>query len=150
MELFGMLFGLVFWSVVILVWLAICANRKLPRQTRRIGLTCIALLPTIGAISIAHWMFIDEPLRDAAANGDAPRVKHLLAVGANPNVESEGSSALSGGAYNGNLETVRLLLAHGADPNRTSNFEPQTPLQLAQERKHTEIVVLLQKAGATK
>jgi hypothetical protein len=106
-------------------------------------------LPILGAYSEAHWMFIDEPLQSAVADHDASRVKHLLSIGADPNADFEGYTALEEAAANGDVEIVRLLLEHGAKVEERNTWTNHTPLRSARENKHPEAVKLLQKAGAS-
>lgn len=91
----------------------------------------------------------------AAVLGPEPEemVKLLLAAGADPNLESEGTheyatdgTPLSAAATWGRTEIVRVLLAHGADPNLVSHDQP--PLVDAARGGHEGTVKLLLDAGA--
>lgn len=76
----------------------------------------------------------------------------VLAAGADPNVESTGSTdgtPLCGAACWGYAEVVEALLAHGADPNmREDGGTDCTPLWWASRGGHEESVRLLLDAGA--
>jgi ankyrin repeat protein len=52
-------------------------------------------------------------------------------------------------AAGGHKDIVELLLTKGADIN-IKDRQGQTPLQIAQEKGHTEIADLLKKRGSTK
>ena len=59
---------------------------------------------------------LNESLRDAAAGGEAERVRTLLAQGAVPSAtNAEGRTALMLAAFDGHVEVVRLLLVAGTD-----------------------------------
>ena len=57
------------------------------------------------------------PLQDACRSGNAAAVAFLLQVGANPNLNSTGETALFAAVSSDSLECVRLLLGAGADVN---------------------------------
>ncbi len=61
----------------------------------------------------------DWPLKDACQSGDAAAVAFLLQVGAIPDLNSTGETALFSAVSSDNLECVRLLLDAGADVNAT-------------------------------
>jgi ankyrin repeat protein len=76
--------------------------------------------------------------------------KMLLDKGANPNIveRTEGQTPLHRVAVRGRKKAVaEMLLAHGADMN-TRDWYGKTPLSLAKENGHAEIVELLRKHGA--
>jgi uncharacterized protein len=86
-----------------------------------------------------------QPINSAAAGGHIEIARRLLEQGAEPNArQSEDFTPLHSAAQNGQLEMVRLLLQHGADPGAQANGK--TPLDLAREQGHTEIVSLLSQA----
>jgi ankyrin repeat protein/uncharacterized protein YwqG len=74
----------------------------------------------------------------------------LLAAGANPNLARNtiNESPLLTAAREGQVEAVRALLAAGADWRAKTEYG-DTPLSEARAKGHTEIVALLEKAGAT-
>jgi cytohesin len=80
-------------------------------------------------------------------NGDMTRM--LLDKGANPNIveRTEGRTPLHYAAQRGKKTQAEMLLAHGANMD-TRGWYGKTPLSLAKEGDHTEIIELLRKHGA--
>ena len=63
---------------------------------------------------------MSESLLQAAAAGDLPRLRELLAAGADRNPrDADGATALMLAAHAGHDEVVRTLIAAGADVNAT-------------------------------
>jgi ankyrin repeat protein len=87
----------------------------------------------------------DRPLRDAADNGHLECVRVLLDADAAVNeTDGDGWSALHFAARGGFAPIVRLLLERGADRSLRSNCGwKYSALNLAEERKKTEVVALL-------
>jgi len=88
------------------------------------------------------------------ASDSADITKLLLSKGADPNVKENerGQTPLhlaAGGRHEGrDYKTVaELLISRGADVN-AKDWDGKTPLSLAQEQGHTEIIELLKKHGA--
>lgn len=78
-------------------------------------------------------------------------IKLLLDAGFDPNSSNEclSHSSLGEAARLGRLDVVQLLLEHGADVNNQCNGELQeTPLMLAAEAGHQEVVKLLLRLNA--
>ncbi|QWP77826.1 ankyrin repeat domain-containing protein [Lysobacter sp. K5869] len=70
-------------------------------------------------------------LAQAAADGDAARVRALVAAGADPNARGErGITVLQWALYQRSVDGLRALLAAGADPARGAD-DGTTVLQLA-------------------
>lgn len=150
MELFGILFGLLFFPAAIIAWFAYARKRKLSTPLRVIGAFLVPGLPLLAVFSMASYMFLDEPLVFAVREGKTAEVKALLARGANPNAEFEGSPALQQAAQYGYTDIVRLLLAHGARTDVKNDSNGQSPLRSAQKYGHKEIERLLRQAGANR
>ena len=85
------------------------------------------------------------PLHSAvAAEGaeDLRTVEVLLARGAPVDAPAEGGGTpLHSAAFNGNVSIVKALLASGADPH-TAKDDGQTPLDLAREQRHENVLEL--------
>jgi len=75
---------------------------------------------------------LDRELGRATWNGDASRVKRLLAEGAN--VHAGDDYALHIAAYLGHVETIKALLEAGADVHQCKDWA----LRMAQNCGHTE------------
>merc|ERR1719394_93899 len=65
---------------------------------------------------------------------------------ANTGINSWGS-VLQDAVFEGKTDFVRLLLAHGVDPTCVTEEKVETPLEIAEERRHTDIVALLLEAA---
>jgi ankyrin repeat protein len=82
-----------------------------------------------------------DDLINAAKQGDLPRVKTLVADGADVNAKnSDGATALMVASETRNLEVVQSLLAKGADVNAKAN-DGQTALFKAVSQRNNEDVV---------
>lgn len=99
---------------------------------------------------------LPRPLIDAAACGDAFRVRIRLAEGADPAVQDarpglEGRTALHHAVQLGDLESVRLLVEAGADVN-ARDAQGNTPLHLLAQGERglseLDIARVLLRAGA--
>ena len=79
----------------------------------------LLLLPVLAMVQpTGRRRRIDPALCDAAASGDLPRLRSLLAEGVSENsADEDGTTALMAAAFAGERRVVRLLLDHGADPN---------------------------------
>src|SRR5207244_2268477 len=74
--------------------------------------------------------------------------KLVVKRGAQLNYRYEGGfSPLMGASENGNVELVNFLLANGADPTAKTK-DGKTPLGLAREKNHAEVVEALKRHGA--
>jgi len=105
----------------------------------------------LAVFSESQYAFIQEPMVDAARNGDLATVSRLLDRGADVDGESDdqGGTALVGAAAEGHADIVLLLLRRGANPNKATSYfgrSDQTPLMVA--TGHPDIVAILKKAGA--
>ncbi len=91
----------------------------------------------------------DAAIINAVRWADYAELQRLLADGADPNAQDEGSwSALILAASSGNARIVELLLAEGADPNLPTSWGAP-PLLWATSNEHADVVALLLAAGAT-
>jgi len=94
-----------------------------------------------------------SPLIQAARNGHMEAVAMLLQAGADIDMVVRGDeNALIGAAWNGDVEMVDYLLDSGADPNVQApqgRGEVRTALRQAQLAGHSEVVRMLEAAGAT-
>jgi len=82
---------------------------------------------------------------------DAPElVKTMLEHGAKANArDKRGWTTLIWAVWFNHKKTVLQLLAYGADPNLPAS-DGTTPLQMAQQSNHPNLVALLKQAGAKK
>lgn len=100
------------------------------------------------------WCYIrSTPLQTAAENGDIEIVKLLVRSGAPVNTAGYcGYSPLLLASMEGHYETVEYLLKNGADPKQKSlkklGCQETTPLKIAEEKGHSNIVKLLNDAKA--
>jgi ankyrin repeat protein len=84
----------------------------------------------------------------AAAAGDAERLRHLLAVGADPNaVTPDWRSSLIHAAGQGRLDMVRMLVGAGADVD-WRDVDGVSPLMRAAAGGHAGVAAYLIRAGA--
>jgi ankyrin repeat protein len=85
------------------------------------------------------------PLHHAALHSRADAAKHLIAAHADVRSKDKeyGWTPLHVAAYQGDAAMVKLLLAHKAVATEKDKSE-QTPLDLARENKHAEVVQLLE------
>ena len=112
--------------------------------THRLFLLVMALCLALAGASAAA----DDPLIDAARNGDASAVRALLADGASVDaVEGDGTTALHWATYRDDTATVGVLLDAGADVN-TANDLGATPLWAASQNGSAAMVTALLEAGA--
>lgn len=133
---------------------------------------CILALFCYGLWSVERkWAFVND-----AQRGDIGKVRAGLDAGMSANTVSNigGISALRMAVIGGHQNVIALLLERGADPtdalgqaiqqnrpqvvtqliSKGANVNdrrhyPLTPLHLAKEQKHTQIVAILRAAGAT-
>jgi len=114
-------------------------------------------------IRIARLLLEHGALVDAQTNGgytpldliiphkekEVNAAKLLIEFGANPDGGNTGQNytALHHAVYSGAYELVELYLSKGADVN-PKNDMGETPLDIAYQQKHHDIIVLLKKHGA--
>ncbi|KAJ7745725.1 hypothetical protein B0H16DRAFT_1321593 [Mycena metata] len=84
----------------------------------------------------------------AASDGDLGRVKRLIGMGMDVNaVDRWGWSALSMCGYGGHVEIARLLLDHGAKIDNV-DVDEDTPMSLAEQRGHVNVLIMLEEEQA--
>jgi ankyrin repeat protein len=105
----------------------------------------------VARLLLAAGAIVDEPdhrtqatpLLWALMNGSAGMMKLLLEAGAAPDAPNKwGETALLIAAYEGDQRAAWLLLHHGAD-RRITDLHGKTPLDIAIERRHLSLAVLL-------
>lgn len=131
------------------------ARRANPNRRDRFGDTPLMLAALMGrkemvAALLAHGAKPDlggwNALHYAAYNGHAELIPLLLAAGAPIDQPApNGETPLMLAARNGHLAAVRTLVGAGARVDLNGNG--QTALDLAQERRHSDIVEFLRRAG---
>jgi uncharacterized protein len=91
----------------------------------------------------------ESPVADAAARGDREAVKSLLKQAADVNAaQGDGMTALHWAAMNGDLELAQMLIFAGANVRATTRLGTYTPLYLASQQGHGNVIEALVKAGA--
>ncbi|KAJ7640853.1 hypothetical protein DFH06DRAFT_1215414 [Mycena polygramma] len=84
----------------------------------------------------------------AASDGDIDRVARLISLGMDVNaVDRWGWSALSMCGYGGHVAIARLLLDHGAKIDNV-DVDGDTPISLASQRGHANVVIMLEEEEA--
>ncbi|KAJ6473595.1 hypothetical protein C8R47DRAFT_987232 [Mycena vitilis] len=84
----------------------------------------------------------------AASDGDIDRVARLISLGMDVNaVDRWGWSALSMCGYGGHVAIARLLLDHGAKIDIV-DVDGDTPISLASQRGHANLVIMLEEEEA--
>ena len=138
------LFPLKLWCVV--------RKRRSSRVVNWVLLSAFLLLPIM---SQSQYMFLNEPMVEAAGDGDYKKVETLLRFGASVNCEADDGrgTALLAAIRGGHRDVVRLLIGRGANVNQVtlgflSERDTCTPLQVA--AGHPQMIALLRKAGAKK
>ncbi|KAJ4482360.1 hypothetical protein J3R30DRAFT_3699798 [Lentinula aciculospora] len=90
----------------------------------------------------------DTAIIQAASDGDLNAIAKLISIGCNVNARDRwGWSALSMAAYGNHLTIARLLLEHGAKLDNV-DVDGDTPRQLATNRGHSDMVILLDEVCA--
>lgn len=101
------------------------------------------------ALLLAVAQAADTPLVDAAARGDADRVRQLLRDGADVNeARGDGMTALHWSAETGNARLADMLIYAGSHLDAGTRIGQYTPLHIAGRQGHADIVRSLIAAGA--
>ena len=94
----------------------------------------------VGAL-LAGATLAESPVADAAMNGDLEAVRELLEEGADVNLaQGDGMTALHWAAEVGDVEMVGMLLDAGAKLEGVTRIGDYTPLHIASEAGHGEVV----------
>jgi ankyrin repeat protein len=93
---------------------------------------------------------LQERLYMAARDGPVETIRALVKEGADVDLcDANGGTALHFAAHHGNFETVRVMLELGGNPLAQTTLGTTTPLHMAANAGHSEIVKLLvQEMGA--
>jgi ankyrin repeat protein len=109
--------------------------------------------PNAAGMLSAMAVNMDSPLHAAAREGHLEIVRLLLEH--KPWVDHrccDSPAALGNAAAAGNAELVRALLEAGADPTIRSNYDQETsdatPLDVARQKGHLEVVRVLEEAAS--
>src|ERR1041384_1376622 len=104
------------------------------------------LIQALACLLAVLWCRAGE-LQQAAAQGNAEKVRALLAAARNSvSVRDGGTTALHEAARGGHLKVVELLVSKGADVNAT-DFSGLTPLKLALGYRRAEVTAFLKRNG---
>ena len=116
-------------------------------RTRLIGSLCLGVCGAIHLSVMLHAA--SAPVADAAMRGEVQTVRALLKQGADVNqAQGDGMTALHWAAMSNNTELAQLLLYAGANVRATTRINGYTPLFLASQHGHPELVETLLKGGA--
>ncbi len=136
-------------------WLGRLILRR-PRS-RRLTTTMLGMLLALPMMGESLYVFLDEPMIDAAREGNVAQVRTLLFGGADvdaPHDDGVGTALIAASIEN-HPEIVKALIQHGANvnqaaeaslPNQAGHEQMLTPLDAASG--HPEIIALLKRAGA--
>jgi ankyrin repeat protein len=91
-----------------------------------------------------------ERLHHAAGNGDLAKIERLVSAGYDVGMfDDMGWAPLHHAAAKGQCDAVEALLRHGADVNANDEATiGETPLSLAVQARHVDLVRLLLASGA--
>ncbi len=110
---------------------------------RMTSITALSLMVLAGAAPY------ESPVADAAQLGDLEAVRALLQQGEDPNAaQADGLTALHWAALNDKLGIAEILLYAGATVSPVTRIGGYTPLHLASQSGHGQVVSKLLEAGA--
>jgi hypothetical protein len=150
--------------LVATVLLVVLGRKRLPRWVRVtliVGLAAAILVPlgALGTVEYADYhrktkyeqtmLLYTSGLHQAVVSGDVAKAEAILKDDNRALIErdSAGTPLLVLAVKQGDPAMVEMLIRSGADVD-TKDREGQTPLAAALERKNTEVVELIRKAGA--
>jgi ankyrin repeat protein len=117
-------------------------------QARRLPSICPAVCGGALLLCLSAFAASNNPLADAAMNGDRAAVQSLLEQKADVNaVQADGATAIQWAAYRDDLDMAGVLIAAGANI-KLANREGATPLYLASLHGSAPMIEKLLKAGA--
>ena len=103
------------------------------------------------AIALTVWVSAagPAPVADAAMAKDREAVKALLKSGADVNgAQGDGMTALHWASRSGDLELTQMLLYAGANVKATTRLAGYTPLMMAADQGHAQVIAALLAAGS--
>ena len=134
---------------VILLSQSPCLSAEINDAARRGDIQTVSKLLDQGVAADAKDETSETPLLSASLAGHADVVAVLVKRGAGVESRNDrGLTPLHGAAYAGNIETVRLLVDSGAAVNDAQNVFKVTPLIIAAEEGHADVITFLADHGA--
>lgn len=126
-----------------------CLNDALNYAVKNGDLNAVKALVAKGANVNGRSMHFQIPLMSAVMGGDTEVVVFLISKGADVNATAyhRDVSVLSAAVIRDNIEIVRILVKHGADVNFIDRYG-ESVLTRAKKSGHTEIIKILEQAGA--
>lgn len=121
---------------------------------RRLAVAGASLLVLVGC---SGGESKSSPLRDAVMTGSIDEARRLLDDGADPNVESHSTTALTLAAARADVDMVALLIDHGGDARWVSHSSysllevlavERDPIDIEPDETFVEVARLLVEAGA--
>jgi ankyrin repeat protein len=126
-----------------------CLSAEINNAARRGDIQAVSKLLDQGVAADAKDETGETPLLSASLAGHADVVAVLVKRGAGMESRNDrGLTPLHGAAYAGSLETVRLLVDSGAAVNDAQNVFKVTPLIVAAEEGHADVISFLADHGA--
>jgi ankyrin repeat protein len=126
-----------------------CLSAEINDAARRGDIQAVGKLLDQGVAPDAKDETGETALLSASLAGHADVVAVLVKRGAGMESRNDrGLTPLHGAAYAGNLETVRLLVESGAAVNDADNVFKVTPLIIAAEEGHADVISFLAGHGA--
>ena len=126
-----------------------CLSAEINDAARHGDVQAVAKLLDEGVAPDAKDETGETPLLSASLGGHADVVAILVKRGASTGSRNDrGLTPLHGAAYAGSLETVQLLVQSGAAVNDAENVFKVTPLIVAAEEGHADVISFLAGHGA--